>query len=253
MDRSEDGLAVAAPPSRAVAAVDLPSLSRDEGDTAVRPIGQLLIEAGLIGDTDVARALAFQERFGGRFGSILVRLGAVSEERLLPVLSVALDLPLLSENDLPSDMASYLTAISQSEYPIDWWIDQEALPWYVNGELWVVAKDPLMSDLQEFVLASFGNTVVRWALISTQVLDRAIDRVQQGNTAAGRTMSDEVSHLRELAEEAPVIELVSNLIGQAFAEGASDIHVEPEGPKNPCLIRLRIDTSWPRDDGDDGD
>ena len=26
-----------------------------------------------------------------------------------------------------------------------------------------------------------------------------------------------------------------------FARGASDIHVEPDGPKNPCVIRLRID------------
>src|SRR5580765_5233272 len=196
MDRSEDGLAIVEPPSGAAPAVDLPGRPHGEVATLVRPIGQLLIEAGLISDTDVARALAFQERFGGRLGSILVRLGALSEERLLPVLSGALDLPLLSENDLPSDMASYLTAISQSDYPIDWWIDQEALPWYVNSELWVVAKDPLMSDLQEFVLASFGSTVVRWALISTQVLDRAVDRVQQRNTAAGRSMSDEVSHLR---------------------------------------------------------
>jgi general secretion pathway protein E len=239
MDRSEDGLAIVEPPSQTVVAGDLSSRPRGEGVTAVRPIGQLLVEAGLIGDTDVARALAFQERFGGRLGSILVRLGALSEERLLPVLSGALDLPLLTENDLPSDMASYLTAISQSDYPIDWWIDQEALPWYVNSELWVVAKDPLMPDLQEFVLASFGSTVVRWGLISTQVLDRAIDRVQQRNAAAGRTMSDEVSHLRELAEEAPVIELVSNLIGQAFAEGASDIHVEPA--EDDFRVRFRID------------
>ena len=48
---------------------------------ATPPIGQLLIEAGLIGETDLARALAFQQRYGGRLGSILVRLGALSEER----------------------------------------------------------------------------------------------------------------------------------------------------------------------------
>src|ERR1700730_5466823 len=46
---------------------------------AAPPIGQLLIEAGLIGETDLARALAFQQRYGGRLGSILVRLGGLSE------------------------------------------------------------------------------------------------------------------------------------------------------------------------------
>src|SRR5712671_7502735 len=71
----------------------------------VRPIGQLLIEADLIGEGDLARALAFQERFGGRLGSILVRLGALSEERLMPILSNQLSLPLLRESDLPADTA----------------------------------------------------------------------------------------------------------------------------------------------------
>src|SRR5256885_5645230 len=59
----------------------------------VRPIGQLLIEADLIGEGDLARALAFQERFGGRLGSILVRLGALSGERLVAGLGRQVRLP----------------------------------------------------------------------------------------------------------------------------------------------------------------
>src|SRR5260221_8226121 len=38
-----------------------------------------------------------------------------------------------------------------------------------------------------------------------------------------------------------IVRLVNQLIIEAFNRGASDIHVEPEGAKNPCLIRLRID------------
>ncbi len=56
------------------------------------------------------------------------------------------------------------------------------------------------------------------ASIAAQTLDRAIEQVQQRVAADGRNLSDEVSHLRELAEEAPVIELVNNLIAQAFEE-----------------------------------
>ena len=50
-----------------------PTQLSEEPLNAALPIGQLLIEAELIGETDLARALAFQERYGGRLGSILVR------------------------------------------------------------------------------------------------------------------------------------------------------------------------------------
>ena len=45
--------------------------------------------------------------------------------------------------------------------------------------------------------------------------------------------------LRELAEEAPVVELVSNTMSQAVNENASDIHVEPK--EHDFDIRYRVD------------
>src|ERR1044071_6811113 len=117
---------------------------------ASRPLGALLLEADLIGKNDLERALAFQEQYGGRLGSILVRLGALSEERLLPVLAAQLNLAVLGESELPPDPRQHLEAIERSGYPLDWWVDQEALPWFADDELWIAAKDPLMPDLQEF-------------------------------------------------------------------------------------------------------
>ena len=38
-----------------------------------------------------------------------------------------------------------------------------------------------------------------------------------------------------------IVKLANQLIIEAYARGASDIHIEPEGPRNPCGIRLRID------------
>jgi len=38
-----------------------------------------------------------------------------------------------------------------------------------------------------------------------------------------------------------IVKLANQLIIEAFSRGASDIHVEPDGPRNPCTIRLRID------------
>jgi type II secretory ATPase GspE/PulE/Tfp pilus assembly ATPase PilB-like protein len=38
-----------------------------------------------------------------------------------------------------------------------------------------------------------------------------------------------------------IVKLANQLIIEAYSRGASDIHVEPDGPRNPCIIRLRID------------
>ena len=51
------------------------------------PLGSLLLERGLISQADLDKALAFQRQFKGRLGSILVRMGAISEDSLLPVLA----------------------------------------------------------------------------------------------------------------------------------------------------------------------
>jgi type II secretory ATPase GspE/PulE/Tfp pilus assembly ATPase PilB-like protein len=38
-----------------------------------------------------------------------------------------------------------------------------------------------------------------------------------------------------------IVRLANQLIIEAFNRGASDIHIEPDGSKSPCTIRLRID------------
>jgi general secretion pathway protein E len=52
-------------------------------------------------------------------------------------------------------------------------------------------------------------------------------------------MSGDVMHLRELAEEGPIIELVNTVLSQAVTRRASDIHVEPG--EYEFAIRLRVD------------
>ncbi len=48
-----------------------------------------------------------------------------------------------------------------------------------------------------------------------------------------------VTDIRESAEDAPVIKLVNSIIGQAVAEGVSDIHLEPDG--RDMRVRFRVD------------
>lgn len=50
-------------------------------------LGRMLVEAKLISEEDVQKALIAQSKGGGRLGSILIRLGFIEEEKLLTFLS----------------------------------------------------------------------------------------------------------------------------------------------------------------------
>ena len=93
------------------------------------PLGQMLLARGLLSAVDLERGLAFQERFGGRLGAVLVRIGALPESELLSVLSEQLGLPVLAGGAMPSDPGAILAAMEGSGVPAEWWLDQGAIVW----------------------------------------------------------------------------------------------------------------------------
>lgn len=58
-----------------------------------KPLGEILTEAGLVTEDQLASALHSQKTWGGKLGSTLVRMGFVKEEDLLACLSSQLRLP----------------------------------------------------------------------------------------------------------------------------------------------------------------
>jgi general secretion pathway protein E len=220
---------------------ELYSGAADAKGLVTAPIGQILLARGMISEADLERGLAFQAHYGGRLGAVLVRIVALSESNLLLALSEQLGLPVLSEADLPEEAGPVLAAASRSGHPPEWWLDQEAAVWQNEADdaIYCAARDPLSPSLTEAVELAFGATKVVWWLVLNQDLDRLLDLVEQALRLERHSVSDEVSHLRHLAEEAPVVELVSNTLSQAMGERASDIHIEPE--ERRFRIRYRID------------
>ena len=208
--------------------------------TAGPRLGELLVERQLATPQDVAKALAFQQQYGGRIGSILVRLGALSEESLLPVLGVQLGIPLLAGAEWPEDPAAIHQAIGESRLPAEWWYDHGVAAWRAGDEATlVVGRDPLDPLVNEALSRAMPGAVLEWRLARSQELDRLLDLVARGNRGTDDDLGDDVSHLRELAEEAPVIELVNNILAQAMDQRASDIHIEPE--ESLFHVRMRVD------------
>ena len=203
-------------------------------------LGELLKARGFIGDGDIAKALAFQQQFGGRIGTILVRLGALSEESLVQVLSQQLDVPALQPVERPADAEALRRAVDGSGLLLDWWIDNGVVAWQLDdGTVLAAARDLLDPMVNETLGRHFADRPWQWRLLQTQDLDRYLDMLPGLAHEPGDTLYDDVSHLRELAEEAPVIELVNNLLAQAMDSAASDVHIEPE--ETLFHVRMRID------------
>ncbi|HEX4872917.1 MAG TPA: GspE/PulE family protein [Nevskiaceae bacterium] len=195
-------------------------------------LGQMLLARRRIGEADLERALAFQQQQGGRLGSILVRLGALSEESLLPVLVEQTGIPLAEAGQIPRETQEAALARLGDLEPAQLlalglavWIDGEA-------RLCAAAVDPLLPDLREAVESRAEGPVV-WHFIRSRDLERLLA------TLGGHEAADESASFREMAEDAPIISLVNSLIAQAIDEGASDIHIEPG--ELACEVRYRID------------
>jgi general secretion pathway protein E len=205
---------------------------------APQPLGQALLARGLINQADLDRALASQKLSPVRLGKLLVRLGAISEDNLLPALADHLGLSLLGEVELHAEAANILRTIDGLGMPRSWFAEQGLVVYEApDGALHCAARYPQDSFLQEVMSAQAGAHVLRWHLVRSRDAEWLAKLLEP--TTEGTFASDEAAHLRELAEEAPVIELVNNVFAQAADENASDIHIEPE--EHEFFVRLRID------------
>lgn len=227
-------------------------------------IGARLFAAGKVTSADVEKALAFQNLQGSqgvhnahhnlnnRLGAVLLRMGAVSEESLLPHLSEQTGIPLLVPAQMPTPSAIH-DAIALSATQRSWWLGHDAVPFITVTEgamadVGIMARDPLDSELAEVIADTYKghHTTTYWA--RSQDLQRGLAIVKDGaygkggkNSGQGGRGGDlgDANYLRELAEEAPVIEFVNNILAQAVDDRASDIHVEPG--EREFEVRYRID------------
>ena len=204
------------------------------------PLGQILMGRREIDENDLNKGLSFQSSVGGALGAILIRIGAVSEDAVLDALSLQLELDIIDNESLPQDPMIYAETLKDSGIDTEWWIDQATLAWTAeDGTIHCISRDPLRPSLQEALLSAFAGRELKWWLIRNRELDMMVELVRRALTSDGLNYDDDVALLRELAEEAPVVELVSNTLSQAVNENASDIHVEPR--ENEFDIRYRVD------------
>jgi len=207
-----------------------------------KTLGTLLLESGALNESDLTKALNIQSEIGGKLGAILVRIGASSEEIVIKALARQLSLGLVGDDIRLPEPQQVLETCRTHHIDVEWMLDQQAIIWSEEGldqRLYCASRDPLDEPLLSALEVICPSLEIVPSFVLSQEYDalyRSVDKLK--NTFTDQTNESEI-YLKELAEEAPTIELVNNLFAQAVDAGASDIHFEPE--ESNFRVRFRSD------------
>jgi hypothetical protein len=136
-------------------------------------LGDLLIKAKVITDTQLKSALAEQAKWGGRLGEILVRMNTVTEDMLVKALSKQLNLPAVNLDSIESVPAHVRGKVS-----IDIARDLVALPLQLRdeGRTLVVAMAEPQNVKQLDTLRAISRCRIMPQVAGRQAIARAFTR-----------------------------------------------------------------------------
>ncbi len=207
----------------------------------MKQLGDILLEGGLVTHDQLSGAVVEQQRLGRSLGRVLVDLGILSESQLVAALATQIGMQFVDLTDYPVD-GSAVSRVSDTVCR-----RHTALPiGYDEGKLVVAMADPANVFALDDIRSMTGYEVKPVVATKPDVL-AAINKYHRGDaemddlTMALDTTEDEddLSKVKEIVEDAPIVKFVNLLITQAIQDRASDIHIEPT--ERDLRVRFRID------------
>jgi type IV pilus assembly protein PilB len=207
---------------------------------SARMIGEVVVDLGLADRETVDRAVALAREQGRPTGQVLVEQGVLHHDQLARVVAerFGLDYVDLSVFDLDMGAANLISVAAAKRY--------KALPiaFTDDGTLLLAMADPTNVLTIDDVAMLTGRRVRPVAasvedllLLLTKMarVDEAIEDI----TAEDDEAAVEPEALSDDSDtDAPIIKLVHSIVAQAAAQGASDIHVNPEEGDSRVLYRI---------------
>jgi len=211
-------------------------------------VGKIVLEKGFATEDEVKKALSIQKVTKEPLLKILEDMGVLTEEQAAQVLAEqwGLEYVNLLNYKVDKEILNLLNPERARYYGI-FLLKKE-------GETYHVAiSDPTNIEAMDYLRLVLGNNI-KFYVSTRAAINQAIEKYYEMESALKQAEEEvggpspeilkeeeemDISKLRQLGEEAPVIRLVNNIISQAIVEGASDIHVEPL--EKSLRIRYRID------------
>jgi type IV pilus assembly protein PilB len=217
-----------------------------------RFLTDVIVAMGLVSRRQVDDALESSRNLGATPERVLLDSGALTQDGLARALAERygldhLDLGVFSVDMSAANLVSTTVAKRYQAVPVAF-ADKRTLLVAMADPSNVLAVDDIaiMTGYEIRVAVAPPDDIS--ALVSR--LDRLEDVVEHGELTEEEEDGGEVVALHETSDDAPVIKLVNQLVGQAVERGASDLHLAPDGRE--MRVRFRIDgvlqdvTSVPR-------
>ena len=222
---------------------------------ALKRIGQILVDLGLVDDNQLATMLEEQSARGGELlGGVGVSLGFYTDEQLGEALAEQWGTTFVTLYDraIPSEVIRLISEPMAQLYRV--------VPLELSGNrLTIASADPqkiqiadelrtlLGSDIHVCVAteAEITKTIEKLFMSENESVESLVSDLE-GDTelaaaaaAAGKEGVTDLTSVEALAESAPVRKLLNMVLLLAIRDGASDIHFEPF--ETEFRIRLKAD------------
>lgn len=220
-----------------------------------KPIGQIIKETTNITDEDLERALQVQRGTREPLAQLLVKMGLITErdrakalgrqwgvnfveftvDKLEPEIVSLVPRHLLQRfRVLPVTRRGNRLTVAMVN-PLDIFaIDQLRLVTGLEIDPVITVEDDLNQAITNIL--SSGDRLV-------ETIKRVVDEVGSDGeikfTEGKREEDISIDQLRELLDDAPIVQLVNMVIRQALTDKATDIHIQPEATR--VRVRYRVD------------
>ena len=186
---------------------------------------------------DIEKAKIYQAKFGGSLERILLNMGSLSEDALPEIYSRLLDAPIITTEQVEAfQQPTEKISINESFINEKGWVVYK----FENQCWYFVTASPLDWQVSQYLESQLSNYQIIIASERDLELLKIATLSESDNFSENELLTDvEEDKLRELASEAPTVNLLNSLISKALKQGASDMHLEPHHGR--YRVRYRID------------
>jgi len=225
----------------------IPFLAEGIVDWEHDPLALALINQGKLKRSELHQLQEVSHSRLDALGVALVKFGLLSETDLAAALSELTGLSVLDETTFSAVLSL------PEQLPVRFLKNANVIPLESDEEKLVLAMaEPRDLDTIHSISSTMNREIVPQLGLCSHI-QKGIDRLSELDAEADQATTadedefqlpdaellDDISHLRDLASEAPTIQTVNRILQEAISMHASDIHFEPgsEGVK----VRYRVD------------
>jgi len=198
-------------------------------------VGKILLDKKFITKEELDQALKIQKVTHEPLLKTLVDIGCITEEQAAQTLGIQWGMEYVDVLNYPVDKEELrVLDPNRARYYGIFLLKKE------ESKLHVAISDPTNIEAMDYVRLTLGENIIFYVATRANI-EQSIEKYYEMEDALKRAEEEafpsatilregdefDISKLREMGEEAPIVKIVNNLITEAILQGASDIHIEP--------------------------